>query len=256
MRSQFAFIKKEFLEQIRSGKALILGMVFLLFGIMNPAVAKLTPWLLGVFAESLEGTGITVGEASVSALDSWMQFYKNIPMGMIVFALVEGGIFTREYESGTLILSLTKGFSRPRVIIAKSLVLFVLWSLYYLACYFITYAYNAFFWDNSVAECLGFSVFCWWLFGVFVISLMVLFSTIATSIGGVLLGVGGVIFTLSIAGIVEKVNKCLPIKLTDGTSLLYGASKPDEYGIAILVTLAVIASSFAVSFLILGKKQL
>ena len=78
MKAFIAFTKKELLEQIRSGRLLITGALFLALGIMNPAVAKLTPWLLKLFADSLAGSGITVTEATVSAIDSWAQFFKNI----------------------------------------------------------------------------------------------------------------------------------------------------------------------------------
>ena len=40
-------------------------------------------------------------------------------------------------------------------------------------CYAITYGYNAYFWDNSVAKNLMFSVLCWYLFGLFVIALII-----------------------------------------------------------------------------------
>ncbi len=43
MRQLFAFGKKEWMELVRSGKFLVLLILFCLFGIMNPAVAKLTP---------------------------------------------------------------------------------------------------------------------------------------------------------------------------------------------------------------------
>ncbi len=46
MKQLTAFTKKEFMELIRTGKALLLMILFILFGIMNPAIAKLTPWLL------------------------------------------------------------------------------------------------------------------------------------------------------------------------------------------------------------------
>ena len=39
----FAFGKKEWMELVRSGKFLVLLILFCLFGIMNPAVAKLRP---------------------------------------------------------------------------------------------------------------------------------------------------------------------------------------------------------------------
>ena len=63
---------------------LLFGIIFVLFGIMNPAMAKLTPWLLQTMADSLEATGITLSEYTVTAMDSWVQFFKNMPMAMLV----------------------------------------------------------------------------------------------------------------------------------------------------------------------------
>ena len=109
MRSLIVFMKKEIMEQIRSGRLMILGILFVLFGIMNPAIAKLTPWLLETMADSLAESGMIITDVKVSALDSWVQFFKNMPMGLIAFVLLESSIFTKEYTSGTLVLSLTKG---------------------------------------------------------------------------------------------------------------------------------------------------
>ena len=77
MKSLFAFMKKEFAEQLRSGRLMILGLLFVLFGIMNPAIAKLTPWLLETMADSLAESGMIITDVKVSAMDSWVQFYKN-----------------------------------------------------------------------------------------------------------------------------------------------------------------------------------
>ena len=103
-----------------------------------------------------------------------LQFYKNAPMALIVFVLMESSIFTKEYQSGTLVLALTKGLERYKVVVAKSFVLFVMWTIGYWLCFGITYLYNAYFWDNSIAKNLMFSVVCWWIFGLWVIALMVL----------------------------------------------------------------------------------
>ena len=169
MSSLITFIKKEFTEQLRSGRLIILGLLFVLFGIMNPAIAKLTPWLLETMADSLAESGMIITDVKVSAMDSWVQFFKNMPMGLIAFVLLESSIFTKEYTSGTLVLSLTKGLERYKVVISKALVLTVLWSLGYWLCFGITYGYNAYFWDNSIAQNLVFSVVCWWLFGMMVV---------------------------------------------------------------------------------------
>ncbi len=193
MKSLFAFMKKEFTEQLRSGRLMILGLLFVLFGIMNPAIAKLTPWLLDIMADSLAESGMIVTDVKVSAMDSWVQFFKNMPMGLIAFVLIESSIFTKEYTSGTLVLSLTKGLERYKVVVSKTVVLTALWTVGYWLCFGITYGYSAYFWDNSIAQNLVFSVVCWWLFGMMVVALMVLFSTVTTTNTGVLLGTGGVV---------------------------------------------------------------
>ncbi len=256
MRSFVAFTKKEILDQIRSGKLMFLCILFVLFGIMNPAVAKLTPWLLEAMADSLAESGMTITAVEVSAMDSWVQFFKNIPMALIAFVLLESSIFTKEYQSGTLILSLTKGLDRYKVVVSKSIVLLALWTSGYFACFGITYGYNAYFWNNSVAESLMCSILCYWLFGVFVVVLMVLFSVLSASSTGVLLGVGGVTAVSYLLGLISKIKDYLPTMLTDGNSLIYGALVPDDYIKSVAVAFGIILVSFAISIPIFNKKSL
>ena len=93
MKAFMAFMRKELQEQLRSGRLLLLGILFSLFGVMNPAIAKLTPWIVEILADSLAASGMTVAEVHITALDSWVQFYKNIPMALIVFLCMEAGSF-------------------------------------------------------------------------------------------------------------------------------------------------------------------
>jgi len=256
MKSLFAFLKKEMTEQVRSGRVMILGILFVLFGIMNPAVAKLTPWLLETMADSLAESGMIVTDVTVTAMDSWVQFYKNMPMGLIAFVLLESSIFTKEYGTGTLVLSLTKGLERYKVVVSKAIVLVVLWTLCYWLCFGITYGYNAYFWNNAAAKNLMFSVICWWMFGMMVIALMVLFSTTAKSNTGVLCGAGGVVFVSYLLGLLPKFSKYLPTFLTDGNSLIYGMAEPKSYMPSLMVAVAVIVACFAISIPIFNKKRL
>ena len=256
MRSLIAFIKKEFTEQLLSGRLIILGLLFVLFGIMNPAIAKLTPWLLETMADSLAESGMIVTDVKVSAMDSWVQFYKNIPMGLIAFVLLESSIFTKEYTSGTLVLSLTKGLERYKVVISKTVVITVLWSFGYWLCFGITYGYNAYFWDNSVAQNLIFSASCWWLFSVMVVTLMVLFSVVAKSNTGVLLGTGGVVLVSYLISLLPKCSKYLPTFLTDGNSLIYGLAETKTYMPSLVIAIAIGVICFAISIPIFNKKQL
>ncbi len=249
-------MKKEMTEQYRAGRVLFLGILFVLFGVMNPAVAKLTPWLMEQMADSLADIGMNVTEVTVTAMDSWVQFFKNIPMALVAFVLLESSIFTKEYRSGTLILSLTKGLERYKVVVAKTAVLTLLWTAGYWLCYGITYAYNAYFWDNSVALELTFSAVAWWLFGLWVIALTVLFSTLSSANTGVLVGTGGVVFASYIAGMLPKLGKFLPTLLTDGGSIIYGTKPPADYTAALIVTGVTALCFLAVSFTVFNKKQL
>ena len=256
MRSLFAFMKKEFTYQLRSGRLMILGLLFVLFGIMNPAIAKLTPWLLETLSDSLAESGMIVTDVKVSAMDSWVQFYKNQPMGLIAFVLLESSIFTKEYTSGTLGLSVTKGLERYKVVVSKTVVLAVLWTIGYWICFAITYGYNAYFWDNSVAQNLILSVVCWWMFGVMVIALMVLFSTVSSSNTGVLLGTGGVVLASYLVGLLPKCGKYLPTFLMDGNSLIYGLAETKAYMTSLIIAIAASVICFAISIPIFNKKQL
>ena len=78
MRQINAFIKKEWMEQQRTHKLMIILIVSLLMGIMAPAVAKLTPVLFESMTDTLAEQGIVgieVGE--VTAITSWQQYYNH-----------------------------------------------------------------------------------------------------------------------------------------------------------------------------------
>lgn len=256
MRALLAFLKKEWMGQLRGVRVMILSAIFLLLGIMNPAIAKMTPWLMEALSDALAQSGMTVETVTVSALDSWVQFFKNIPMALIAFVFMESDIFTREYSSGTLVLALTKGMKRSTVVIAKSIMLLTLWTAGFWMNYGITYFGNTLFWDNNVAQNLLFSAVCYWIFGVWIIALCVLFSTLGRSYIIVLLGIGGPVFLSSILFVFPKVNEFVPLMLTDGSSLIYGLKAPEDYIAALVITAVMIIGCFAASIPLMNKKQL
>ena len=126
----------------------------------------------------------------------------------------------------------------------------------YWLCFGITYGYNAYFWDNSVAKNLMPSALLWWLFGLLTVSLTVLFSVLTASNTGVLMGTGGVILSLYLIGMIPKVGKYLPTALSEGTAMIYGYSAPREYTVAALITAILCVVFWVVSIPIFNKKQL
>lgn len=115
MIGYLAFTKKEFIECIRSYKFMILIIVFLAFGFMNPIFAKYMPELL----KSMMPDGMSMKLPEPTVFDSWTQFFKNMnQMGLIIFLLSFSSIISAELQKGTLINMVTKGLSRKKIILS------------------------------------------------------------------------------------------------------------------------------------------
>lgn len=256
MRDLVAFVKKEGMEHLRSGRLTVLVLMFALLGVLNPALAKLTPWLLETVAEEMAGSGITVTAVTVSARDSWVQFFKNLPLGLIAFLVLESNIFTKEYGQGTLVPVLTKGLSRYKVLLSKAAVLWVLWSGLYWLCFGITYGYTAYFWDNSAVSSLGSAAVGLWIFGWWCVALTVLFSTVFGSHTGVLAATGGTVLGFCLAGLVPGCSKYLPTHLLDGQTLIQGAGDPRSYLVPVLFSLVLSVLCLAVSLPLWNKRRI
>ena len=256
MRAFAAFFKKELLERIRSGRLWILLAIFAGIGIMNPATAKLTPWLIEVFWDSL-GTGIEEAPVIIpTVLDSLTQFYKNIPLGLLALVLLEGGILTRECQSGTLILCLSRGLARHTVIAAKAIVLFSSYTVGYWLAHLITHAYNAYYFDNGMAAYPHLAALYCFVFGLFVLSLLLFASTLVADTAGALHITGGGVLLSYLLSLIPPVKQYLPTHLTNGTAIVYGTAEPREYIAAFCITIGLIALCIFGAIVTFGKKEM
>lgn len=256
MKQLAAFTKKEIIEYIRTGKLWIMLVIFTMFGIMNPAIAKVTPWLYEMLSESMEEQGIIIANVEVNALTSWMQFYKNIFMALLVLSVMFCGILTAEYQKGTLINMLTKGLSRWKVIAAKSVSVIALWSVCYWLCYGITYGYNAYFWDNSIGSHIGLSAACIYLFGIWLISLIMLASSIVENSSAVLMIVGGVLIVAYLISLIPAAAEYSPIQLMSSGNIVSRGAKLSEFRWSAVITAGLSAVGFAGAVLTFNKKKL
>lgn len=256
MRQLIAFTKKELIEVTRTGKLLLLTILFILFGIMNPAVAKLTPWLMKTMSQSLADTGLAITEVKVDAMSSWAQFYKNVPFALIIFLLMFSGILTAEYQKGTLVNMITKGLDRWKIIGSKLIVMISLWTAGYWICYGITYAYNAWFWDNQIASHLFFSAFCFYLIGIWLVSLILLFSVLLQNNSAVLTATGCSFLIIYLIGFIQKIKKFLPVKLLDSADLLSGTGKASEYLYAVIILILLVIGNIVAAAICFNKKNI
>ncbi len=255
MKAFIAFTKKEFVESLRTYRMLVLASVFLLFGIMSPLVAKIMPELLnGVNL----GSGLTITAPEPSEMDSWAQFFNNVgQMGMLTLIITFCGIMANEFSRGTLINLLTKGMKRRTVILSKFLSASVLWTASYLLCLTVCYAYTEYFWPASVLRNAFLAFFSLWLFGEFLITLLILGGILFRNFYGSLFTCFGTIITLSLLNIIPYIQKYNPIVLAGDTLHLLNAQKEaaDFIPATIVCTCAVVLL-LVVSAAVFNKKQL
>jgi len=256
MKQLTAFLKKEWIESIRTGKLLILLIVFSVFGIMNPAIAVLTPTLFDMMSDTLAKQGIAVQEMTVDAMTSWEQYYKNAGMYLIVMVIMLSGILTSEYQRGTLINMLTKGLARWKVIVSKMLAAMFLWTISYLLCFLFTYGYTAFFWNNSIAKHVGIAALLVYIFGIWLISLILLASSLFQSNFSVLLMTGGCTAVSYMIGMVPKVAKYLPTQLMNAGSLLNGTIQMCAFAWSLVIVGILICLNLLLSVVIFNRKML
>lgn len=249
-------MKKELFEQLRTGRLVLFAVIFGLFGIMNPAVAKLTPWMMEMMSDQLAESGMAIGRVEVNALTSWTQYFKNMPLALIILIVACGGILTSEYQKDTLILLITKGMKRWKILAAKAVSLFLTWTFGCLISYTVTYSYNAFFWDNSAADSLFFSAFCFYLLGLWLLSIMLPASAAFSSATAVILAAGCSFMASYLLGLIPKIHAYVPTHLMDSAELLAGTADSSSYAAAAVLTAFLIIADLSAAIAIFNKKNL
>ena len=254
MSHYIAFFKKELLESTRTYKMPILLSIFFVFGIMSPLAAKLTPELLSAFMP--EGMSISLPEPS--AFDSWAQFFKNISqMGLIIMVIVFSGTLSSEISKATLINMLTKGLLRPAVIISKYFCMALVWTLSLMVSFLVTLGYTTYLFSGDGIANLLFSVFCLWLFGMFLLALLLFSSTVASGNYAGLLVTGGVVVAFMICGIMPNFHEYSPLSLASkNMDLITNAIEASSIYASILISGALTLALVVLSVAIFRKKQL
>ncbi|GKV69192.1 ABC transporter permease [Sporosarcina sp. NCCP-2716] len=254
MNPWIGFLKKEWTESVKSYKLLLVAVIFSILGVLNPFTAKITPALMENFMP--EGTVVNIPEPT--ALDSWLQFYSNVPqMGLVVFILLFSTLMSKELDRGTLVILLTKGLRRSTVVTTKWVIGAAYWTLAFLLAFSITYAYTAWYWDQSILHHLAFAVSCVYLFGLLMFTLTLWGNTVfATGYGGLLAAVLAVI-ALFIAALFPGTDAWNPIGLlTSSPGLLTGDAPLSDFTGPLLVSIGAIAVLLGATVFHFNKKVL
>jgi ABC-2 type transport system permease protein len=112
-------LSKELREQLRTYRLPVVAVVFLLFGITSPVLARFTKELLDALGAQAAG-GIQINVPPPTPADAVGQLLKNLSQfGILIAILLAMGVVSTEKERGTAALILTKPASRLSFLLAK-----------------------------------------------------------------------------------------------------------------------------------------
>jgi len=254
MKGYLAFLKKEIFEYVKTYKLLIMLMVFAIFGVANPLMAKLLPEILG----SLVTDGIVILIPDATAYDAWTQFFKNATqIGLIVMVILFSGVLASELSKGTLINLLTKGLSRTAVILSKYTSMVLLWTASIALCFGLTYGYTVYLFPADEVSNLLFSVFCLWLFGLFLLAVLLFSAALTKSSYGCLLITGVVVVICMLVNIIPAAHRYNPVSLAaDNMGLITNSIEVSSLYSTIFISFLLSLLFVSLSVFIFRKKQL
>ncbi|WP_167957404.1 ABC transporter permease [Anaerosporobacter faecicola] len=254
MRAYIAFTKKEWVESIRTYRLFILLAVFFVLGIMNPLTAKLTPTLLANFAPE----GMVVEIPTPTALDSWIQFHKNVPqMGLFVLVIMFSGAMTGEYNKGTFVNMVTKGLKRRTIIFAKFTMSVLLWTMSLLLCFGLSSYYTAYYWNLDGFTQILQSVICVWLFGILLLSMLLFFGAVVRNGYACMMFTGGMVVIFFLLNMLPSLQKYNPVYLVGSCqSLITGELVMSDFTASIIISIVFVVLSIVGSVLCFDRKKL
>lgn len=252
MNGYIAFVKKEFTENLKNYRFIILFAVFLIFGIMSAFLAKFTPEILSALAADMEMTSEPV------ALDAWKQFYKNISgVGFSAFIILFGSCLSNEYSKGTLVLLVTKGLSRKAVILAKYTAAATLMTVSYWIGYAAAYGYTALLWKDTNLSNVALAALSLWITGFLYLSILMIGCVIFKQAFTSILFTGGIVALISMLGMIEPLAKFNPFILTSkNVDLISGEAVLAEFMIPALISVVLSIFGLLIAIRLFNKRQL
>ena len=252
MKGYIAFVKKEFVENLKNYRFFILFAIFTIFGLASAFLAKFTPEIITTF-----GAGLEVTEEPV-ALDAWKQFYKNISgVGFSAFIILFGSCMSSEYSKGTLLLLVTKGLARPTVILAKYTIAAISMTVSFWVSFAGAYGYTYFLWTDAALPHIVSAAFFMWMMGFLYLSILILGCVLFKQTFTSILFTGGIVALLSILSMVKPLSAFNPVVLTSqNIDLISGEISVTEFIIPLIISVILSIVFLAAAIKAFNKKQL
>jgi ABC-2 type transport system permease protein len=249
-----ASVVKEIKQQWRTRRFLVVGAVFVIFGMISPLLARFLPEILGSIEEAAAFADLI---PEPTAADAFLQYIENLTQFGFILAIVLGmAAVAGEKEKGTAAMILSKPMPRWAFITGK----FVAQSIVYVVSFLIAavsayyYTYFLFGPPDAVLFFIMNLLLLVWLM-VFV-ALTLLGSTLGKSTGGAagIAAVGSVV--ILILGSVPTIGELMPGGLIGWASQLALINPAVPNGGALAMGFVLILVSLIASIAIFEQQEL
>jgi len=251
MNGLLPLLKKELIEQLRTYRLLVVGGIFLFFGILTPLTLKFLPQIM-----KLSGEQIALDIPPPTAIQSLIEYAGTIgQVGVLVMVLVAMGTVANEIKHGTGLLTLSKPVTRAAFVFAKFLAMCATLLVSLMIASPVTYGYTVgLIGPASTAAFIGQNLLLA-VFLLFCLAVTILFSALFKSslaAGGISIGI---IICLALVSTLPVIGGYLPGKLlTWGNNLLNGSG--NSYWWALIVTVIIIGICLYLAQYVLKKKEI
>ncbi len=248
-----ASIRKEWMEQARTGRLIALAAVLLFFGLTSPIMAKYIPEIIKMVPG---GDSISTVIPTPTMMDAVAQFVKNVDQfGVLLALILTMGIVAVEKDRGTAAMILTKPLPRPVFLMAK----FAGLSLSFLVVILVA-SIGAYYYTMVLFQAPDFGA--WMLMSLLIwvhlevdIALVLLFSTLFRSQAAAA-GLGfAAIILFSLIGIVPALARYLPDRLLSWAGSLFTPVSAPAWP-ALWVSLAMIVVSLVLAVVSFERQEI
>jgi len=247
-------LAKEWLEQRRTHRLLIVCLVFVLFGLMSPLLAKFTPEIIKAVPG---GEQIALIIPPPTVVDAVTQYIKNMTQfGLILAVLMGMGMVSQEKDKGTAAMMLAKPLDRTAFILAKPVALGISFLAGMILAAVAGYYYTLLLFEAlPVGGWLALNGLLLIYFGIYA-ALTLLASTLNRSILVSGAAAVGFVIVLSLVEIIPAAGKLLTKGLLGwAANLALGVAGEPAWG-ALAVCLGLIAAALTASVLIFRRQEI
>jgi ABC-2 type transport system permease protein len=237
MKGFWPLFKKEIREQLRTYKLVIVGGIFVFFGITTPLLLKFLPDIL-----KLAGEQMTIVIPPPTAAQSLAEYAGTIgQVGILVAVLICMGSVANELRHGTALMILSKPVSRAAFVNAKLAAASVTFLVSLIAASVFCFGYTVLLIEGASVWNFVILNLLLLLFLLFAIALTLLFSSLFKSslaAGGLSIGI---IIAQAVFSAIPVVGDYMPGKvLSWGAGLLAGGTTSYWWALALTVVIIIV----------------